>query len=89
MSESKRRANKRGNGVFLVTDKDILKLLRNPCASCGSMDNLTIDHVMPLSLGGRHSIGNFQTLCSSCNSSKHTKLMSKWKQERNLYGSLR
>jgi 5-methylcytosine-specific restriction endonuclease McrA len=82
MSQSKRRALKRGNGVFLVTQKDIVKLLQKPCAACGSLDNQTIDHVIPLSLGGRHSIGNFQTLCASCNSSKHTKTMFQWKLER-------
>lgn len=30
----------------------------------------TIDHVIPLSLGGHHTVANAQTCCLSCNSSK-------------------
>jgi 5-methylcytosine-specific restriction endonuclease McrA len=34
---------------------------------------LTIDHVLPLVLGGTNLIENIQPLCSSCNSIKHAK----------------
>lgn len=46
------------------------------CLSCGK-DNikLTIDHVVPISLGGVNLINNAQPLCKSCNSSKGTKIM--------------
>ena len=30
----------------------------------------TVDHVVPLSLGGEHTLANAQTLCLSCNSAK-------------------
>jgi 5-methylcytosine-specific restriction endonuclease McrA len=89
LSQSKRRALQRGNGVFVVTQRDVMRLLRAPCAACGSLTNQTIDHVIPIALGGRHSIGNLQTLCFSCNSSKHTKIMSQWKRERKVYEPLR
>jgi 5-methylcytosine-specific restriction endonuclease McrA len=36
-------------------------------------DELTVDHVIPLSVGGTNWLKNLQPLCSSCNSSKHTK----------------
>lgn len=40
------------------------------CACCHSEDNLTIDHIVPASLGGKHEIDNFQVLCRSCNAKK-------------------
>ena len=33
----------------------------------------TVDHVVPLSKGGEHSLRNAQTLCLGCNSSKQDK----------------
>jgi 5-methylcytosine-specific restriction endonuclease McrA len=39
---------------------------------CTSPD-VTLDHVIPFSRGGRHHFSNFQLLCRSCNSKKGTK----------------
>lgn len=40
------------------------------CLACGAVGVLTIDHVRPISLGGRHRLENIQGLCLSCNSRK-------------------
>ena len=40
------------------------------CLKCGSHDNLTIDHVIPVSMGGTNHHSNLQLLCRSCNSIK-------------------
>jgi hypothetical protein len=40
------------------------------CLRCGALDDLTIDHIIPVSQGGTHRIENLQTLCGSCNSAK-------------------
>lgn len=40
------------------------------CLKCGSTENLEIDHVVPLSLGGSNEQSNWQVLCKSCNCSK-------------------
>ena len=82
LAQAKRRAQKQGNGVFEISKLELFKLLNQPCMGCGSLTNQTIDHVIPISKGGTHSIGNLQTLCASCNSSKHTKTMYQWKIER-------
>lgn len=42
------------------------------CLACGS-DDATIDHVIPLSRGGKNDLDNLQVLCFSCNSRKHAK----------------
>lgn len=43
------------------------------CLKCGDIDNLSLDHIIPVNKGGPNRIGNLQTLCRSCNSSKSDK----------------
>lgn len=40
------------------------------CVQCGSGDDLTIDHVVPLVAGGGNGDRNLQTLCRVCNEGK-------------------
>ena len=49
------------------------------CAYCGSKDKIEMDHVVPLSKGGRHAIGNLLPACFSCNRSKRARFLSEWK----------
>lgn len=42
----------------------------NKCLCCDSEDALTIDHIIPVSKGGKNEIKNYQTLCFDCNTSK-------------------
>lgn len=37
------------------------------CEKCCSQTNLQIDHIMPLALGGGHSVENLRLLCFNCN----------------------
>jgi 5-methylcytosine-specific restriction endonuclease McrA len=57
--------------------EQLLFIENNTCPACGvpfSQElKFTIDHVKPLSRGGKHSIENIQLLCKSCNCKKHTK----------------
>lgn len=43
------------------------------CQYCGSTSNLTLDHVMPVSRGGKSSWENVVTACYPCNSRKGSK----------------
>lgn len=85
-SEQRRRIRKKDNGIFAVSSKEIQHILSLPCVECASTDRVTLDHIIPISKGGRHSIGNLQPLCSRCNSSKNDKVMTEWRYRR---GSLR
>lgn len=40
------------------------------CLHCGAVDDLTLDHIVPWSLGGTDDETNLQTLCRRCNSRK-------------------
>lgn len=49
----------------------VLEFYESKCVKCREASAmLTIDHVMPSSLGGEDSIKNLQPLCRRCNSSK-------------------
>jgi len=46
------------------------------CLCCGAQDDLSIDHVTPVSAGGGIEEENLQTLCRPCNSRKGNKTTS-------------
>lgn len=79
-----RRARKVGNpGYVIVTIADWLSMCRrhsHRCAYCGKRpDRLVMDHVVPLSRGGRHSSSNILPACPPCNGSKAAMFLSEWR----------
>lgn len=58
--------------------KEILKQLlvkyKFKCVKCQSKENITIDHITPVSKGGSDDPSNLQILCKPCNSKKGTKI---------------
>lgn len=65
--------------TYKILDKEFRKLYSSSCAFCGSKDKITMDHIIPISRSGNHSIGNLQPLCRSCNSSKKSRFISEYK----------
>lgn len=46
------------------------------CLCCGKTDvKLTVDHVIPVSMGGSSDIGNLQPLCVRCNCKKYNRTL--------------
>lgn len=74
VNEHRRQARKRGNGGSFTTMewRALCGWFGGVCLSCGNSE-LTVDHVVPIHMGGRNSIENLQPLCRSCNSSKGTR----------------
>lgn len=48
------------------------------CTYCGSGDDLTCDHIVPLVRDGTNDLDNLTTACRPCNSSKGAKLVGEW-----------
>lgn len=73
-----RRARKIGNGG-IITEKEWKELQEkygNKCLCCGRKGiKLSLDHIIPLSKGGKHIIENAQPLCIPCNSRKNNKII--------------
>ena len=53
---------------------EILREYNFRCAYCGLKGNMTIDHIIPISKGGQHSIDNIVPACLECNSRKGSRL---------------
>lgn len=79
---AKRRATLNTVDVRIVTQKDLLKMLSKSCAYCNEPSE-HIDHIIPLSRGGRHSIGNLTGACKPCNLSKGSKFITEWRKGKN------
>lgn len=47
------------------------------CLRCGARRKLSIDHIVPRSLGGGTTRDNLQTLCKPCNSRKGARCLGK------------
>lgn len=56
----------------------ISQMLKQPCVYCGSTERISIDHVVPLSRGGKHEASNLAPACLPCNASKNNRLPSEW-----------
>lgn len=79
----RRRRGQRFGGPG-VSPRDWQRLIdrhQGRCAYCGCLPELlTMDHVVPLSRGGRHSIGNVLPACWPCNHRKNAKLLVEWRK---------
>lgn len=83
----KRRAQKYANTPIseMLTSTEwlaILALADGHCAYCDKEAKLTLDHVVPLSKGGKHSAGNVVPACKHCNSSKGNTTLEEWNASR-------
>ena len=81
----KRNVIIRNGDVRTVTDRDWRRLCaryNNCCAYCGEAKPLAMDHIVPVTRGGRHAIGNLLPACRSCNSRKRTRLIVEWRAGR-------
>ncbi len=67
-TERQRRYRNRKNKVEEVLERDNFT-----CQTCGAKDDLVIDHVIPVALGGDTTMENLQALCRTCNLKKGSK----------------
>ena len=59
---------KNNGGKISKTDRqELLEAAGYKCQKCGTTENLQVDHVIPIKLGGINSKENAQILCLRCN----------------------
>lgn len=80
-----RRARKKAATINPKAIKAWLKrILSKPTVLCyyckkeTSTKEMHIDHIEPLSRGGKHEVGNLCVSCCSCNTSKNATRLDKW-----------
>lgn len=59
------------------------------CAYCGRNGDLEVEHVVPISKGGQHHLGNIVPACHSCNSNKRSKDAHAWFKDQPFYSEHR
>lgn len=55
--------------------RELARRYGNQCANCGATDDLRLDHIRPVSLGGATRIDNLQLLCPLCDMEKGTQII--------------
>lgn len=85
MNKHLRRAAKRGNSIEFITPYIVFERDEWTCKRCGistpkdlrgtiQWNAPELDHVIPISKGGSHTMDNLQCLCRRCNNSKGDKV---------------
>jgi len=72
------RARTAGVVIEIIDIAEVWDYWGPMCAYCGSTEDLTLDHIVPLSQGGPHSFDNLTVACRSCNTSKSAKKLIEW-----------
>lgn len=67
-----------GKGINGVEWKELKDSYFNRCAYCGEKNPLEMDHVIPITRGGEHSIDNIVPACRACNGGKNNKPLLVW-----------
>lgn len=74
-------------GTFFEDEKIKLKS-NNRCSYCNSNEQLSVDHIFPQKLGGKHTGDNLIVACKTCNSSKGKKDLMEWMNYRDEFPPL-
>lgn len=81
-SKSKhRKAKQRGSTALMLTPDQLWRRwveFGHTCAYCGADGDLHIEHVIPISKGGEHHLGNIVPACQRCNYSKRSAPVEEW-----------
>ncbi len=74
------RLSKKFGNEFKLTQEDIKKIFERDkvCVYCGKSRHLELDHIVPISKGGKSIFNNFVVACRYCNPSKSNKDVFDW-----------
>lgn len=74
LNRQKRRAKMKGQHIPAWMVQRLFELFEGMCAYCRVAKSAHVDHIMPLSKGGDHSIENIAPACARCNQTKNASL---------------
>lgn len=85
-----RRIRVNTNRIYYSADElnNRFNQFNNRCAYCGG-EYQSIDHVIPLSNGGRDAINNLVPACNHCNFSKNNHALHDWYTKQDFYNNKR
>ncbi len=66
---------------FIVSKKELRRLLEATCFYCNAAPATQLDHIIPIARGGNHSIGNLIGACPFCNASKGSRFITEWRKK--------
>lgn len=84
----RRKAMLRGNIAHQIRPQQLrfrLTQFGHCCAYCGKGGDLHIEHVVPISKGGPHTIDNIVVACQRCNYSKGVKEVEAWYRSQSFF----
>lgn len=67
----------------------VLDFFGNRCAYCGNEGEMTMDHFVPVTANGEHTINNIICACRSCNTSKLNRNVFQWYPQQPFYSKQR
>ena len=73
-----RRARKRNAIIEVFTTDQLIEKYGNKCFYCITGNFEHLDHYIPLSKGGSHTLENVRPACQKCNNKKYNKLPDKF-----------
>ena len=81
----------KGLDLPVPTTKEIKKIMDvfKECVYCGSKENLTLEHFVPIGKGGTNDIKNLFICCYSCNASKQDDDFLEWYRIQKFYDKKR
>lgn len=87
----RRRAGRRAAlvPVSLQQRQRRFELFGGQCAYCGATGKLTVDHVLPLKLGGLDEAANILPACVRCNASKQATPVEQWYRAQSFFSEAR
>ena len=88
-SKSKRRkAQQRGSTTLMLSPDQLWRRwveFDHCCAYCGIDGDMHIEHVIPISKGGEHHLGNIVPTCQRCNYSKSIAPVERWYRAQSFF----
>ena len=74
----KKQKNNAGVNLSYAESLEMSRPKLDYCVYCGSTDNLSTDHIIPIDKGGNQDYKNLIRACSSCNSAKNASFFIDW-----------